>query len=66
MALLEGKGALSLLSRGFGKSLIFQLFLVAVKIQRGRHHVTVVVSWPLQKIIADHILTEAWAIRYPD
>ena len=50
-SLLEGKEALSVLSTGFGKSLIFQLFLVAVKIQRGRHLVTVVVSCPLQKTI---------------
>ena len=60
-SLMEGKEALSLLSTGFRKSLIFQLFLVAVKIQRERHQVTVVVSCPLQKTMADHILTEAWA-----
>ena len=57
-SLLEGKEVLSLLSTGFGKSLISQLFFVVAKIQRGRLHVTVVVSCPRQGIIADHVWTK--------
>ena len=63
-SLLEGKEVLSLLSTGFGKSLIPQLFFVAAKIERGRLHVNVVVSCPRQSIIADDIWTKTWAFAH--
>ena len=53
-SLLKGEDVLAVLPTGYGKSLIFQLFVVAATIERNEQQ-TVLVVCPLKSIIDDQI-----------
>lgn len=52
--LLDGKDVLGVLPTGFGKSMIYQVFVLASKLQREQHTSVLVIS-PLNSIIEDQI-----------
>ena len=52
--LLDGKDVLAILSTGFGKSLIYQLYILA-KIKSGCHRSCTLIISPLKSIIEDQM-----------
>ena len=54
VSLLDGHDFLAVLPMGFGKSLIFQVFVLAAEMERGRLQ-TALVLCPLQSIINNQI-----------